>query len=129
MKPYQITNSCGASMMMEKEKFMEAGGFDETFFMYYEDTDLSFRARRNGGEIWYCPHSIVRHIHTGSSKEWSPFFIFHITKNKLLFVYKNISRKLYLKFLIKQVIHSIRGRNMNMLKGSIASIKILLKVL
>lgn len=129
MKPYQITNSCGASMMMEKEKFMEAGGFDETFFMYYEDTDLSFRARRNGGEIWYCPDSIVRHIHTGSSKEWSPFFIFHITKNKLLFVYKNISRKLYLKFLIKQVIHSIRGRNMNMLKGSIASIKILLKVL
>ncbi len=81
MKPYQITNSCGASMMMEKEKFMEAGGFDETFFMYYEDTDLSFRARRNGGEIWYCPDSIVRHIHTGSSKEWSPFFIFHITPN------------------------------------------------
>lgn len=129
MKPYQITNSCGASMMMEKEKFMAVGGFDETFFMYYEDTDLSFRARRNGGEIWYCPDSIVRHIHTGSSKEWSPFFIFHVTKNKLLFVYKNISRKLYLKFLIRQFINSIRGRNINMLKGSIASIKILLKVL
>lgn len=128
MKPYQITNSCGASMMMEKEKFMASGGFDETFFMYYEDTDLSFRARRNGGEIWYCPDSIVRHIHTGSSKEWSPFFIFHVTKNKLLFVYKNISRKLYLKLLIKQVINSIRGRNMNMLKGSIASVKILFKV-
>ena len=128
MKPYQITNSCGASMMMEKEKFISAGGFDETFFMYYEDTDLSFRARRNGGEIWYCPDSIVRHIHTGSSKEWSPFFIFHVTKNKLLFVYKNISRKLYLKLLIKQMINSIRGRNMNMLKGSIASVKILFKV-
>lgn len=128
MKPYQITNSCGASMMMEKEKFIASGGFDETFFMYYEDTDLSFRARRNGGEIWYCPDSIVRHIHTGSSKEWSPFFIFHVTKNKLLFVYKNISRKLYLKLLIKQVIHSIRGRNMNVLKGSLASVKLLFKV-
>ena len=128
MKPYQITNSCGASMMMEKEKFIASGGFDETFFMYYEDTDLSFRARRNGGEIWYCPDSIVRHIHTGSSKEWSPFFIFHVTKNKLLFVYKNISRKLYLKLLIKQVINSIRGRNMNVLKGSLASVKLLFKV-
>ena len=125
MKPYQITNACGASMMMEKEKFISAGGFDETFFMYYEDTDLSFRLRKNGGEIWYCPDSIVRHIHTGSSKEWSPFFIYHVTKNKLLFIYKNISKKLYLKLLVKQLVNSIRRCNINTLKGSVASIKIL----
>lgn len=119
MKPYQITNACGASMMMEKEKFMSAGGFDETFFMYYEDTDLSFRLRKNGGEIWYCPDSIVRHIHTGSSKEWSPFFIYHVTKNKLLFIYKNISKRVYMKYVIKQIASAVKEKNIPKLNGAV----------
>lgn len=123
-KPYKITNACGASMMIEKEKFIEIGGFDKSFFMYYEDTDLSFRAKNGGKEIWYCPDSVVRHIHTGSSKEWSPFFIYHVTKNKLLFIYKNISKKAYIKYLIYQLMDGIKSKNIYKIKGSLKTLLI-----
>lgn len=125
-QPYQIQNACGASMITKRDDFIKAGGFDEKFFMYYEDTDLSFKLKKQGGEIWFCPSSVVRHIHTGSSKEWSPFFIYHISKNKLLFIYKNISAKLYIKYLIKQIVEGIRYKQFCKIRGSLASLAILL---
>lgn len=88
--PKKLTNGCGASIIMRKMDFEAVGGFDDKFFMYYEDTDLSFRIRKFGKNIWYCPTSLVRHIHTGSSMEWSSFFNHQVNRNKLLFVYKNI---------------------------------------
>ena len=68
-KPYEINNGCGASIMMSREDFDNCGGYDERFFMYYEDTDLSYRIRKLGKKIMFCPSSVVRHIHTGSSTE------------------------------------------------------------
>ena len=73
---YEINNVCGASFIILKEDFIKAGMFDENFFMYYEDTDLSYRVKRLGKKIIYYPNSIVRHIHTGSSKEWSPLLFY-----------------------------------------------------
>lgn len=92
--------ACGAAMMIENDLFRTIGGFDKNFFAYYEDTDLSFRVRKRGKKIMYCPTATVRHIHTGTSKEWSPFFIYLVTRNKLWFLLKNISRKIFLKNLI-----------------------------
>jgi GT2 family glycosyltransferase len=65
------------------------GGFDERFFMYYEDVDLSWRMRRNGLHIVFEPRSVVRHIHAGSSGEWSPSFRYHVTRNYRLNGFKN----------------------------------------
>lgn len=44
-KSCELTNGCGASIMMLREDFDKAGCFDERFFMYYEDTDLSLRIK------------------------------------------------------------------------------------
>lgn len=93
----EIGNGCGASMIMKKEDFLKVGGFDEKFFMYYEDTDLSYRIKNIlNKRLLYCPNSIVRHIHTGSSVEWSPFFVYHVNKNKLFFILKNFGFKKFL---------------------------------
>lgn len=123
---YEITNGCGASIIMKKDDFENCGGFDERFFMYYEDTDLSFRIKRNGRKIMYCPYSVVRHIHAGSSKEWSPFFTYHVYRNKLFFIAKNFGKKLYVKYFIKQIKAGIRDKDKNKLKGTLDSLKILL---
>lgn len=120
---YEINNGCGASIIMLKEDFEKVGMFDENFFMYYEDTDLSYRIRKLGKKIIFYPYSIVRHIHTGSSKEWSPFFVFHVVRNKALFVYKNINKVRGLKILIKNLF--VRDKNIR--KSSISGIKIILK--
>lgn len=120
---YEINNGCGASIIMLKEDFEKVGGFDESFFMYYEDTDLSYRIRKLGKKIIFYPKSLVRHIHTGSSKEWSPFFIFHVVRNKALFVYKNISKTKGLKLLVRQTL----SKDANVRKAAWSGIKIILR--
>ncbi len=80
---------CGVSVLLRKKMYQEFGGFDETFFMYYEDTDLSVKLRRAGYRLVFEPKSLVYHIHAGSSVEWSPFFIFHVERNHLAFVFRH----------------------------------------
>ena len=58
----------GGSMIVRREIFTELGGFDERFFLYYEDTDLCLRARRAQHRIWYLPDIPVSH-HVAISTE------------------------------------------------------------
>jgi hypothetical protein len=85
----EVPAGCGAGLLIRKEMLEDVGLLDDDFFMYYEDTDLSLRARWRGWKILYAPQAIVRHIHCGSSKEWSPFFIYHTDRNRLAMLFKN----------------------------------------
>ncbi|HEY8427382.1 MAG TPA: glycosyltransferase family 2 protein [Sandaracinaceae bacterium] len=51
----------GASMMIRREVLEEVGLFDETFFLYFEETDLCRRAKKAGWSIWYVVESRVVH--------------------------------------------------------------------
>lgn len=126
-KEYEINNGCGAAIIMSREKFLSVGGFDEQFFMYYEDTDLSYRMKADGGKIYYCPTAIVRHIHTGSSTEWSPFFCYHVYRNKLLFLYKNYGKKLFMKWYRKMRYEAFRNRDANKKRGCKDAYRIAIK--
>jgi N-acetylglucosaminyl-diphospho-decaprenol L-rhamnosyltransferase len=53
---------CGASMMIRPAVLAAIGGFDENYFLYYEETDFCQRARRAGFSTWYVPDSRVMHI-------------------------------------------------------------------
>jgi GT2 family glycosyltransferase len=57
----------GAYLMVKKESYDKLGGFDEGFFMYLEDVDLSARAIERGMKVVYCPHSIIQHVGGASS--------------------------------------------------------------
>lgn len=52
----------GASLLIRRQVFETAGLFDDTFFLYYEETDLCLRARRLGYRCWYVPASRVVHL-------------------------------------------------------------------
>ncbi len=58
----------GASMMIRREVFSRIGGLDETFFLYFEETEFCHRAKRAGFEVWYVPASRVVHIAGQSTK-------------------------------------------------------------
>jgi hypothetical protein len=53
----------GACFVIDRASFERLGGFDERFFMYLEDTDLSLRAALAGLPCWFAPTSRVRHRH------------------------------------------------------------------
>jgi GT2 family glycosyltransferase len=88
-RPEEVFAVCGAACAFRTEALAEAGLFDDDFFLYYEDTDLSWRLQRLGWRIRYEPAAVVRHIHAASSTEWSPLFTFHVDRNRLLMLAKN----------------------------------------
>lgn len=53
---------CGAGMMVRREVFDKIGLLDETFFVYYEETEFCLRARRAGWSCWLVPQSVVVHL-------------------------------------------------------------------
>ena len=62
----------GASLMMRMDLLERIGLFDETFFLYFEETDLCRRVRLAGSEVHFVPQSRVAHIGSVSTgmKEW-----------------------------------------------------------
>ncbi len=53
---------CGACMMIRPAVIRSIGGFDEGYFLYFEETDFCLRAKRAGFPTWYVPESRVMHI-------------------------------------------------------------------
>jgi GT2 family glycosyltransferase len=56
-----IPFGCGGALLVERQAFLDAGGFDEDYFAYYEDVDLGWRLWLLGREIWLAPASVVYH--------------------------------------------------------------------
>jgi hypothetical protein len=85
----EVFGACGAAMLLRRDALSDAGAFDESYFMYYEDTDLSWRLRLLGWRVIYQPTAVVEHSHSGTSGEWSDFFLFHVDRNRLFTILKN----------------------------------------
>lgn len=80
---------CGGGAALLRQALAEVGSFDERLFMYYEDTDLSWRLRRAGWEINYAPDAVVTHRHAASSGIRSRFFLTHNIRNRILVTARN----------------------------------------
>lgn len=81
----------GACMLVRKEVFEKIGFFDERYFLYYEDTDFCFRARKNGFKIFYIPEAVVFHKNAQATELGSPLQDYFITRNRMLFASKFLS--------------------------------------
>ena len=100
-RPEEVFAFCGAAVCLRTAALREAGLFDDDFFLYYEDTDLSWRLRALGWSIRYQPSAVVRHIHSATSVEWSPLFVFHTDRNRLLMLTKNARAGLALREVLR----------------------------
>ena len=96
-EPVEVFALCGCAVALRTEAGRELDWFDDDFFLYYEDTDLSWRLRAAGWTIRYEPQAVVRHVHSATSVEWSPTFVFHTDRNRLLMLVKNASALMALR--------------------------------
>lgn len=71
-KPVQADWAAGASMLIRSTALRDIGLFDETFFLYFEETDLCRRGSMAGWQTWFVPQSTVMHIGSVSTgmKTW-----------------------------------------------------------
>ena len=88
---------CGGAVLLRREYLESVGVFDDRLFLYYEDTDLSWRGRLQGWRYVYEPRAVVRHRHAQSSGVGSPVFRFHTERNRLLVLAKCAPARLALR--------------------------------
>jgi len=88
----------GAFFLVRREVFAQLGGFDERFFMYYEDVDFSFRAYANGWKTLYLADIAVFHQGGGSTQSISDQRLFYSLRSRVLYMRKhgNIAQAVFL---------------------------------
>ena len=52
---------CAGALLVSREAFLEAGGFDPDYFSFFEDVDLGWRLAMAGGDTWLAPRAVVYH--------------------------------------------------------------------
>ena len=75
----------GADLMIRKEALDKAGLFDERFFMYSEESELQFRIKKSGYEIYIVPEAKIIHLHNKSPKKQEKMYFEFLKSKYLLF--------------------------------------------
>jgi N-acetylglucosaminyl-diphospho-decaprenol L-rhamnosyltransferase len=109
LRPGEVFGVCGAAFLIPRELFLHLGGFDEHFFMVYEDVDLSYRARLAGYRCWYAADAVVRHAGSGTLGTLSETAVFHGQRNLEWTWLKNTPASLMMKTLPIHVAYSLLG--------------------
>jgi O-antigen biosynthesis protein len=82
----------GAFMLMRKETLDKVGFLDETFFMYGEDIDLSYRIQLGGYKNYYFPETKIIHYKGESTKKSSVNYVFVFYRAMVIFAKKHFSQ-------------------------------------
>jgi GT2 family glycosyltransferase len=88
-EPYEVFGPSAAAALYRREMLDEVGLFDESYFAYYEDVDLAWRARLMGWRCVYVPEAQVYHVHSATSRQGSSFKRYYLVRNKALTTLKN----------------------------------------
>lgn len=112
----EVFGASGGASLYRAEMFNQIGTFDQAFFAYYEDVDISFRAQLAGWKIFYNPEARVYHHVGGTSSKLGSFTRYHATKNFYLLYAKNMPGRLYWKYLPRFVFLAIFLAGSSMLR-------------
>lgn len=81
----------GAALMFRQELVDKVGLLPEVFFLYYEELDWCEQVRRKGYEVWYEPKAVIYHKESVSVGKMSAFKTYYLTRNRILFVRRNMT--------------------------------------
>jgi GT2 family glycosyltransferase len=88
-EPDEVFAWCGGAVLLRPEYLADVGLFDERFFLYYEDTDLSWRGQGRGWRYRYVPDAVIHHLHASTTVEGSGRFAYFTERNRLMMLAKN----------------------------------------
>lgn len=134
-KPGRIFSACGGASLYRKSILDEIGLFDELFFAYFEDVDISWRANSLGYKNVYCPTARCYHIcgATTGAVRYNPFKSVQSGRNSILLPYKNMPILMFLLnlpflalgYLMKAVMFRLRGYGPAYFQGFKEALKVM----
>ena len=107
--PSEVFGLCGGACAIRREAWQALGGFREDLFMYYEDTDLSWRLRERGWAVVYVREAVVLHEHASSSGTSSAMFIRVNARNRILVAAAHSPVPVVIQALARTVVRGLRG--------------------
>jgi GT2 family glycosyltransferase len=127
----EIFSPCAAAALYLRDAFLEADGFDEDFFSYYEDVDLGFRLRLCGYRSLYVPGAIVHHVGSVTFGVLSDFVFYHTQRNLIWVFFKNMPPSLLWRYLPVHLItnliyllyYTLRGRGRVLWKAKLDALR------
>lgn len=93
-KEREILTASGSAALYRRAMLDDLGGFDESFFLYCEDTDLGLRAAWRGWRAVYAPEAVVTHRYSHSAGRASRLKAWYVERNRIRTVIKNFPANL-----------------------------------
>lgn len=132
LKPGYVFAASGGAVVYRSDLFSRIGMFDDTFFMYYEDFDISYRAQLAGLRVYFTPKARAVHARGMSSNKVSGLTTYQAFKNLPLLFFKNnplpiliwiLPRfvAIYCIFIVNGV---LKGKGVYVVRGVCASIRL-----
>lgn len=88
----QVDQVMGAFFLVRREVFQELYGFDEQFFVYFEELDFSYRAHRTGWRSQFLASAQAQHAGGGCSEQVKAARLFYSLRSRILYAYKHFGR-------------------------------------
>lgn len=79
----------GSALAIRRLPFLEVGGFDESYFMYYEETDLCYRLQQVGWQVHFAPVATVVHIGGASTDQYATSMLVQLYASMRIFCDKH----------------------------------------
>jgi GT2 family glycosyltransferase/glycosyltransferase involved in cell wall biosynthesis len=95
-QPYEVFGATGGAAIFRREMLDQVGGFDESFFAFFEDADLAWRAQAHGWRALYTPQAVVYHHHSATAQHGSPAKLYLVGRNRVRTLAKNASNGMLL---------------------------------
>lgn len=97
----------GACMIFRRSLIDEIGYIPEVYFVYYEEHDWALQARRKGYVLYYVGASKIYHKASSTTVKGSPFQTYHMTRNRIMFLRRNVHQPALLSSLLFFVLFTI----------------------
>jgi GT2 family glycosyltransferase len=128
-----IFSGCGAATLYRLASVRRVGGFDESYFCYYEDIDLVFRMRLSGSQCRYVESSMVQHYGSGITGKDSDFSVYHGHRNMVWTYIKNMPGWYFFLYLPQHILmnlvsilhYTVKGRARVILRAKWHALKLL----
>jgi GT2 family glycosyltransferase len=125
--PKEVFGPCAAAALYRRSLLDAVEGFDEDFFLVYEDADLNMRARLQGFRCLYVPTAVVHHMVNRSIGAFSHTYVYFGHRNSEHLFWKNMPTPLLWRFVPERILFdllsflyfSFKGRGLSFLRAKV----------
>jgi len=113
----EVFGPCAAAALYRRSLLDALNGFDEDFFLIYEDADLNMRARLQGFRCRYVSDAVVHHMVNTSIRTFSHSYVYYGHRNSEYLFWKNMPARLLMCYLPERLLFNLLSFFYFLLKG------------